>query len=369
MSNIRSKTARLLVLIGCIALLGAVVAACGKTSGESSAGAGGESTAAGGGGGEEASAGGSSAVALGELEEGKLKIGFSNYAAVIPFYQSMIAGVEAGAKKYGWSVEVTDSKFEPNKQVADIQSLITKGVNLLVVSPGDAHALLPAYQEAAREGIPVISIANSLAPEDSAWETAFFGVSNETVGEEQTEALIQAMGGKGEVIQVNGPPGVDFVTEMTAGAKKVFGQQSGVKVAFEGGTKELSAAEGLRVGQAGLTAHPQVQGGWANDDELAVGLVRALSEQGLAGKVPVAWNGGTAQAMDLAAKGDLVGVILPTYTWGIEAMEGIHAAINGEGEFSGRVEGKVFPLESSAQAKELISQCPQEPDQVWCLGR
>lgn len=368
MSNIRSKTARLLVLIGCIALLGATLAACGKTSGESST-SGGESTAAGGGGGEEASSGGNSAVALDEIEEGKLKIGFSNYAAVIPFYQSMIAGIEDGAKKYGWSVEVTDSKFEPNKQVSDIQSLITKGVDLLVVSPGDAHALLPAYQEAAREGIPIISIANSLAPEDSAWETAFFGVSNETVGEEQTEALIQAMGGKGEVVQVNGPPGVDFVTEMTAGAKKVFTQHSGVKVAFEGGTKELSAAEGLRVGQAGLTAHPEIQGGWANDDELAVGLVRALTEQGLAGKVPVGWNGGTAQAMDLAAKGDLVGVILPTYTWGIEAMEGIHAAINGEGEFTGRVEGKVFPLESDDQAKELISQCPQEPDQVWCLGR
>jgi ribose transport system substrate-binding protein len=359
----------LLFVIGCIALLGAALAACGKTSGESSPSGGGGGTTAAGGGGEESSGGGSSAVSLDELEEGSLKIGFSNYAAVIPFYQSMIAGIEAGAKENGWSVEVTDSKFDPNKQVSDIQSLITKGVELLIVSPGDAHALLPAYQEAAREGIPVVSIANSLAPEDAAWETAFFGVSNETVGEEQTEALIQAMDGKGEVIQVNGPPGVDFVTEMTSGAKKVFGGQQGVTVAFEGGTKELSAAEGLRVGQAGLTAHPEVQGGWANDDELAVGLVRALSEQGLAGKVPVAWNGGTAQAMDLAAKGDLVGVILPTFTWGIEAMEGIQAAINGEGEFSGRVEGKVFPLESADQAKELISQCPQEPQQVWCLGR
>jgi ABC-type sugar transport system substrate-binding protein len=368
MSNM-SRPARLLFAIGCIALLGAALAACGKTSGESSpSGGGGDSTAAGSGGGGESS-GGSSAVSLDQLEEGKLKIGFSNYAAVIPLYQSMIAGIEDGAKKYGWSVEVTDSKFEPNKQVSDIQSLITKGVDLLIVSPGDAHALLPAYQEAAREGIPIISIANSLAPEDSAWETAFFGVSNETVGEEQTEALIQAMGGKGEVIQVNGPSGVDFVTEMTQGAKNVFSQQSGVKVAFEGGTKELSAAEGLRVGQAGLTAHPDIQGGWANDDELAVGLVRALTEQGLAGKAPVAWNGGTAQAMDLAAKGDLVGVILPTYTWGIEAMEGIHAAINGEGEFSGRVLGKMFPLESAEQAKELIAQCPQEPDQIWCLGR
>lgn len=356
----RSTSGRVLSILACVALLGVVVAACGKTSGDSS------TTGTSGGGGGEAS-GGSAAAPLTDLEEGSLKVGFSNYAAVIPFYQAMIAGVEEGAQKYGWNVEVTDSKFDPNRQLSDIQSLITRGVDLLIVSPGDQDALLPAYQEAAREGVPIVSIANSLAPQS--YETAFFGESNEELGVLMTEALIEAMGGKGEVIQVNGPPGINFVAETGAGAKKVYGENPDIHVVYESGTKELSAAEGLRVGQAGLTANPDIQGGWANDDELAVGLVRALSERGLAGKVPVGWNGGTAQAMDLAAKGELVGPVLPTYTWGTDVMDHIHAAIEGEEEFTGHVKAPMFSLKSPAEAKELVAKCPQEPKQIWCLGR
>lgn len=361
MRKSRSTSGRALFILACVALLGLVLGACGKTSG-------GETTAAGGGGGGGEASGGSQAVPLSELEKGDLTVGFSNYAAVIPFYQAMIAGVEEGGKKYGWSVDVTDSKFDPNQQLSDIQSLITRGVDLLIVSPGDQNALLPAYQEAAREGVPIVSIANTLAPANKSWETAFFGESNEELGELMTKALVEAMGGKGDVIQVNGPPGIDFVTEMGAGAKNVYGENPDVKVVFEQGTKELSAEEGLRVGQTGLTAHPDVQGGWANDDELAVGLVRALSERGL-DDVPVGWNGGTAQAMDLAAKGQLVGPVLPTYTWGTEVMDRINAAIEGEEEFSGDVKAPMFELKSPAQAKELIAKCPQEPKQIWCLGR
>lgn len=359
----RSTSGRVLFILACVALLGLVLSACGKTSGDDST----ASTGGGGGGGETAS--GSEAVPLTELEEGDLKVGFSNYAAVIPFYQAMIAGVEEGGEKYGWNVEVTDSKFDPNQQLSDIQSLITRGVDLLIVSPGDQNALLPAYQEAASKGVPVVSIANTLAPEDESWETAFFGEKNEEIGELMTKAMVEAIGGKGDVIQVNGPPGIDFVTEMGAGAKKVYGENPDVKVVFEQGTKELTAEEGLRVGQTGLTAHPDIQGGWANDDELAVGLVRALAERGLAGKVPVAWNGGTAQAMDLAAKGQLVGQVLPTYTWGKDVMDRIHAAIEGDEEFSGHVKAPMFELSSPAQAKELIAKCPDEPKQIWCLGR
>jgi ribose transport system substrate-binding protein len=343
-------------LVACLVLVSVAFAACGKSSGNDSSGSTGEST-------------GSAATPLSEVEDGKLTIGFSNYAGIIPFYQAMTAGVEEQAQKYGWSVDVTDSKFDPNKQVSDIQSLLTRGADVLVVSPGDQNALLPAYQEAASKGVPVISIANSLAKGDAAYETAFFGLSYEELFGKAAEALVKAMGGKGNVIQVNGPPGVDFVTESEAGVKRVFEENPGIKVVYSQNVKELSAAEGLRVAQAGLTANSDVQGAYANDDEIAVGMARALEQRGLAGKVPMAWSGGTAQAMDLAAKGELVGPVTPTYTWGTDVVKNIHEAVTGGKEFSGPVEPPYFELTSAKQAQELIEQCPEEPNQIWCLGR
>jgi ABC-type sugar transport system substrate-binding protein len=350
------RTAVLLILLAALAL-----GACGETSGEGGEPGSGDSGASG--------SGASSAVPLTEVEGDQLTIGFSNYASVIPFYQSMIAGVKDAAAKYGWTVEVTDSGFDPSKQLADVQSLITREVDVLIISPGDQDALVPAYQAAAEAGIPVVSIANRPAEAGIAYETAFYGPSLQRLGELMTEQLVTALDGKGDVLQVKGPPGIAFVRETQVGAEKVLAQNPGVKFVFSQSTKQLTAEEAFRVAQDGLTAHPNVDGGWAQDDELAVGLIRALEKRNLAGKIPVAWNGGTPQAMDLAADGQLIGVILPTYQWGTGAVERIHGAVTGGEAFEGPVDAPMFPLESAQQAKELIAECPETPKELWCLSR
>jgi ABC-type sugar transport system substrate-binding protein len=347
-----------LLAIPCAALLALATSGCGKTSGapESSGGSNGGGSSSG-------------AVPLSKVKNGPLTIGFSNYASVIPFYQSMIAGVKDEAAKYGWKVEVTDSGFDPNKQLADVTSLITRRVDVLVISPGDQDALVPAYQAAAQAGIPVVSIANRPNRAGLRYETAFFGVSNERLGENMTRELVRAMKRKGDVLQVKGPPGIAFAAETAAGAARVFAQNPGMKVVYSQSTKQLSAEEGFRVAQDGLTAHPAVQGGWAADDELAVGLIRALQKRNLAGRIPVTWNGGTPQTMDLAAKGQLIGIILPTYSWGTGAIDRVHGAVANGRPFAGAVNAPMFPLKSAKQARELIARCPQTPRQLWCLGR
>jgi hypothetical protein len=73
--------------------------------------------------------------------------------------------------------------------------------------------------------------------------------------------------------------------------------------------------------------------------------------------------------MDLAAKGLLVGVVLPSYSWGETAVNALHAAVTGEAELPWETESANFVLESADQAKELIAECPDKPMEVWCLGR
>lgn len=342
-------------IVACLIVVGAALGGCGKTSGGSTTNG-------------ESSDAGSAATPLGEVEEGDLTIGLSNFSAFLPFEGASKAGVEEQAAKYGWKVVETDSGFDPSKQVSDVQSLITRGVDVLIVSPVDKDALLPAYQAAAEAQIPIVSIGNKLDAKDAGFETAFFGNTNEEIGSLETEALIEAMGGKGKVIMVLGPSGTSFVTEMAAGAEKTFAEHPEIEVVFKQNTKALSSEEGLRVAQTALTAHPDVQGVWANEDELAAGSVRALQERGLAGKVPVGWNGGTAPSLEAAAKGEMVGVVLPSYTWGADTVKLIHEAISEGKEFSGGVDAPNIILESAAEAKKLLSQCPQEPNQIWCIG-
>jgi ribose transport system substrate-binding protein len=352
----------------CVALLSALLAACGSSSSSTSGDSTSNDTTAEEAGGSEA--GGGEATPVSDVEGEELTIGVSNYAGILPFYQAMTAGIEEQAGEYGWSVEVTDSKFDPNKQLSDVQTLITRGADVIVISPANETALLPAYQEAAAKGVPIISIANRLTDEGAEFESAFYGLSYEELYGLAAENLIEAIGGKGQVAQINGPKGILFVTEAEQGAKAAFeGAAPEIEAVFSQNAKELSAAEGLRMTQIALTKNPQIAGVWANDDELAVGVHTALQEKGLAGKVMIAWAGGTAQTMDLAAEGALVGPVVPTYTWGTGVVEKIHGAVAEGEEFAGAVDPPFIELTSAKQAQELIDQCPEEPSQLWCLGR
>jgi ribose transport system substrate-binding protein len=347
-----------LLVLGAVAVALAAFVGCGETSGDSE------------GEGESAAKRGSAAQALPEIKSGEeLTIGFSHYAGVIPFYQAMTQGVEDAAKAHGWDVTVTDSQFDPSKQLADIQSMITRGVDVIIASPGDQEALIPAYKQAADAGIPVISIANRVGPSGQKYETSWYGRPWQEVGKIATELLVEAMGEKGDVVRVEGPAGVAFVNDQREGTEEVLAQHPNVRIVFSQNAKALSADEGFRLGREGLTAHPDVQGAWAQDDEIALGLVRALEGRGLAGEVPVAWNGGSTPLMDLAAKGQVLGVAYPTYRWGQDLVERLRAAVVDGASLPKVINPDIIEVPNAETARGLIAECDSQPNELWCLGR
>jgi ABC-type sugar transport system substrate-binding protein len=238
---------------------------------------------------------------------------------------------------------------------------------VILISPADEDALLPAYKAAAEAGIPMISIANRLNTKNKAWENAFFGMDLVKMGRIETEELIEAIGGSGKIMRIMGPSGIAFVRDSKAGMDQALADNPDVEVVFEQNAKAISADEGFRITQDALTANPDIKGVWAQEDEIATGVVRALQDRGV--DIPVAWNGGTPAAMDLAADGKLVGVVLGSYEWGKSAVDGLHAAVSGEAELPFETESEFFALDGAEHAKELIAKCPENPKEGWCLGR
>src|SRR5438270_6832486 len=169
--------------------------------------------------------------------EKTLTIGISHYAGVIPFYRAMETGFEAGAKRYGMKVITTDSMFDPSKQVSNIESLISRHVDAIVASPGDANALIPAYREAVAAHIPIISIANHLAPAGKKYETSFYGRPWDEVSEVRTKALAKLMHGKGQLAVIRGPSPIAFVQDDKAGLERVLKKYPGIKIVFAQNSK------------------------------------------------------------------------------------------------------------------------------------
>ncbi|HKP17000.1 MAG TPA: sugar ABC transporter substrate-binding protein [Gaiellaceae bacterium] len=293
-------------------------------------------------------------------------IGISHYALVIPFYRAMQTGFQAGAKRYGVKLVTTDSGFDPSKQVSNIQSLIARKVDAIVVSPGDASALIPAYKAAAAAKIPVFSIANHLAPAGRKYETSFYGRPWDQVSALRTERLARLMKGKGNVIVIRGPSGIAFVQEDKAGFERVMKKNPGIKVVFAQNAKDLSVGEGLRLAQDALTANPKIDGVWVENDDLAAGVARALESRGLAGKVPVVSMDGTAQGFQLISKGILtLTVALPTYSWGADQIRIAAGLVKTKKAVPKYVPSQLI-FATKANVGSLLAQCKSTPAQVWC---
>ena len=75
-----------------------------------------------------------------------------------PFFVSLKEGAEAKAKELGVEIIVLDSQDDPAKEISNMEDLITKGVDLILVNPTDSEAVVNSVRAANDAKIPVITL-------------------------------------------------------------------------------------------------------------------------------------------------------------------------------------------------------------------
>jgi ribose transport system substrate-binding protein len=250
-------------------------------------------------------------------------IGLSHYALPIAHFQVFTDAVEAKAEEFGWNLVVTDSGFNPEKQVDDISDLLTQGVDLILAAPGDKGALVPAYLEAMEAGVPIISIGQVVAPPGDENQLTWIGLEWPEVGALRATRLVELIGGSGKVILIRGPSGLDFVQGMGDGAESVWSQNPGVEIVTEQFADSFTPEEGLRLAEDALTTNPDADAIWAETDDLALGVVQAVRERGIPfDEIVIVSQDGAAAAMAMIRKGELdITMAVRSYLWGDVIME------------------------------------------------
>jgi len=292
-------------------------------------------------------------------------IGISHYANVLALYRVFTNGAQVTAKKYGFKTIVTDSQFDPGRQTSQIESMITRKVDLIMVSPGDGHALIGAYKAAKKAGIPIMSFANHLATSAHKYELTFYGRLWQDFGALRARVMFKRIGGKGEVIAIRGPHGVSFVDDEKQGfyrAKKKF---PGIKVVFDQNAKQFTASEGLRLAQDALAAHPNAKAIYTEGDDLSIGIVRAMKDRGV--KLVLAASDGVPATWKLVLNGDVTILLgVPAYQWGLDAMKIAHDYLVLRKKPKDRVLAPIL-LGTPENAKKLIATtCRKHPRELLC---
>lgn len=249
-----------------------------------------------------------------------LRVGVSFYTKTIPMYVEMEQGMREKADELGIELEFAYADNSAETQSNQINTFVTKGVDLILASPVDAEALVPAYQQARAADIPVISVGNKI---DDAEEDAYVGPSLVALSQETMENTIEGMGGKGDLLLITGPPQIAFVQLQKQGWDAALAEHPEVNVVDTLVVPDMTTGAAVDIANSGFAANPNVDAVLSSLDDIALGALQAAQSRNLdMDKVFFAgWDGGPA-ALEAVESGDYdMTLSMRGKTWGTIAIQ------------------------------------------------
>ena len=235
--------------------------------------------------------------------DGPVRIGFSMDTLKEERWVRDKELVEQRAKEVGAQVSVQVANGDDNLQIKQCESLLTQGVDVLIVAPHNGVAAAAIVEAAHRQGVPVISYDRLIRNSD-----VDLYVSHQVVriGEMQAKYLLDRAP-KGNYVVVGGAPTDNNALLLHEGQMKVLQpaiDRGDIKVVVDQYAKEWQASEALNIVENALTKfNNDIVAVVASNDGTARGAVQALEGQGLAGKVLVSGQDADLASLKLIAQG------------------------------------------------------------------
>ncbi len=203
---------------------------------------------------------------------------------------------------------IFDGNYDALTQNNQFDTMVIQKYDGIIFVPIDIQAGAAAVEKAAEAKIPVVG-SNTRVNSDKL--LSYVGSNDVIAGEMQAEAVIKAMGGKGNVVIIEGPIGQSAQIERRKGNQNTVSKYPDVKV-LEMKTANWSRAEALSLMENWLTAHQgKITGIIGQNDEMALGAIEAVKAKGIAPKaIPTSGIDGVSDAIRSVQAGDMVVSIL-----------------------------------------------------------
>lgn len=287
-----------------------------------------------------------SSDALAQAFKGK-RMGYSQSFSTIEFLVMQRQGVIDTAAKYGFDLTVTDAGDRPAKQVTDLEDLLTRKMDVVLISTYYAEAITPAVNQINAAGIPIIMLSSSLV--GTAKSTAVVASDNLATARKIGEYTVKRLGGKGNVVHIEGKTGSVVNGERSRGWREEVDKNPDIKIVGHA-VANYERVQALRKMEDFLQANRKIDAVYCNNDDMAIGAIQAIKEAGRQDEMfVVGYDGVQPSAMQAIASGDL------STTWangpfGVPAVEVAVRVLQGE-----KVPQRVI-IDSPQITKENLSQ-------------
>ncbi len=207
-------------------------------------------------------------------------IGFSQDTMDHPWRAYMVTSAEAQAKQYPDLVKefiYTDAGGSNEKQIADVEDLISRGVDLIMMSPREAQALVPAVAAIKEAGIPLVVLDREVVGDDY---NVFIGGNNLQIGEELGKYVLGKVGDTFSYLEIEGIPGATPTIQRHEGFASQLEGHAGVKL-LDAQPANYDLAPAIPIVEDWLTKYKgQFQVIYAHNDPMILGAINVLKEAG-----------------------------------------------------------------------------------------
>jgi len=209
-------------------------------------------------------------------KDGPYTIGFSDWGLVNSHRVQTREAMLMLAPLLNVTLRITDAGGDTNKQIADVDDLLTQNIDALVIAPAVADALGPAIDRAYAKGIPVVVFQSSPGTDNY---TSYIHTRDEDFGSVGMQKLAEDMGGRGNLIALRGVAGNPVETGRYNGMRSVLDKYPDIKLVGED-YGDWNEDKGKAITQNLLAANPQIDGVWSSGAAMTKGAISAFQEAG-----------------------------------------------------------------------------------------
>lgn len=250
----------------------------------------------------------------------KGKVGLALNSTAFSYGVAMRNEAEAEVEKYFPNIDltVTDGQGNAATQSNNVDNLVARGVEVLLISPYQADALVPAIKRAEEAGVKVITVDRSANTD----VTSYIAPDDVANGEAVGNYLAEQLGGQGKILEITGTPGASATIARHDGFMKALASHPGMQIIADYNGDYLRGPA-LKVTENALQRFPagSFDAIFVQADEMAVGVVQALKEAGR-DDIPVVGINGEKAGLQLIQSGSQAA----TAVYATCAREGIMAA-------------------------------------------
>jgi ribose transport system substrate-binding protein len=251
-----------------------------------------------------------------------------------PFFVSVKEGAEDHAKKMGINLQVQNANNSDSTSLNLATTSLTKQPGVLILDPVSSESAATIVKQANTANIPVMAFDRR--PTQGTLDT-FVGYDAVQAGQRAADALAKAINSTGTVVEIQGILGTNVAQDRSKGFNQGIKKYAGIKVVAVQ-SADFDRAKALDVMTNVLQAHPDINGVYAANDEMALGVLAALKAKNLVGKVQLVGNDGIKDALDAVFAGQMVATQAESpYGLGVEVTKLANSLLQGKAVAKDRV--------------------------------